>query len=116
MNDLRWRFSNETLTAGISQDGGVIINPEYCQILSAQELSAVIFHEQGHVFLNLLNRDRNFEDELACDIYAAERMGFEAIVGALRKIPDWHRDMELIQRIGALNKLAKSFNGKKRVN
>lgn len=86
----------------------VFVSEEVADILSKEELAAIIAHEQGHIELGHLDGAvglvNNEDCEFAADEYAASRHGAHNIIGAIDKLTD-----RFMKRINEVSTIANGF-------
>jgi hypothetical protein len=105
LKDVTLRFSANENCATICDKSLVItFDTRYFQKLTHLEQKAVVWHELAHVMARHNGLERSYEKELSCDLFAAKKVSFAAIIGALKKIDE--NDEEINERIKALTKLS----------
>lgn len=102
---------------GLFGRGAIVISPKARLILDAEELKAIIAHEQGHIanshilenflvavflpFLLLWRADRREEQELEADDFAVAQLGWAPLASALRKLSTHRFDIQRAERLEA---------------
>lgn len=105
LKDITLRFSANENCATICDKSLVItFDITYFRKLTSIEQTAVAWHELAHVIFKHKGLERNYNEELDCDTFAAQKTSFNAIIGALQKIDE--KDDEIIKRIKELTKLS----------